>query len=99
MNLTYNKAVRITRARKYDAHTEPLLKQLIIMKLEDSFSLQFLKFYHKFKVNSLPKYFANIFNRNSDIYHYGTRNRDQLHYFPFKRQVQTNVSDIQYPVY
>ena len=44
-----------------------------------------LKFYHKVKGNSLPKYFADIFTRNSDIHHYGTRNRDQLHYFPFKK--------------
>ena len=72
-------------ASKYNAHTEPLFKQLNIMKLEYSFSLQCLKFYHKFKGNSVRKYFADIFTRNSDIHHYGTRNRDQLHYFPFKK--------------
>ena len=79
------KAVRIMTASKYNAHTEPLFKQLNMMKLEDSFSLQCLKFYHKFKGNYLPKYFADIFTWNSDIHHYGTRNRDQLHYFPFKK--------------
>ena len=79
------KAVRIMTASKYNAHTEPLLKQLNIMKHEDSFSLQCVKFYHKFKGNYLPKYFAYIFTRNSGIHHYGTRNRDQLHYFPFKK--------------
>ena len=87
-NRAYNlqkKAVRIMTASKYNAHTEPLFKQFNIMKLEDSLSLQCLKFYHKLKGNSLPKYLADIFTRNSDIYHYGTRNRDQLHYFPFKK--------------
>ena len=87
-NRVYNlqkKAVRIMTASKYNAHTEPLFKQLNIMKLEDSFSLQCLKFYHKFKGNSRPKFFADIFTRNSDIHHYGTRNRDQLHYFHFKK--------------
>ena len=69
----------------YNAHTEPLFKQLNIMKLEDSFSLKCLKFYHKFNTNSLPKYFANIFTRNSEIHSYGTRSRDQLHYFPFEK--------------
>ena len=57
-NRVYNlqkKAVRIMIASKYNAHTEPLFKQLNIMKLEDSFSLQCLKFYHKFKGNYLPK--------------------------------------------
>ena len=87
-NIIYNlqkKAVRIMTASKYNAHTKPLFKQLNIMKLEDSFSLQYSKFYHKSKGNSLPKYFANIFTRNSDIYHFGTHNRNQLHYFPFKQ--------------
>ena len=70
---------------KYNAHTEPLFKQLSIMKLEDNFSLQYLKFYHKFDTNSLPKYFANIFTRNSEIHCYGTRSRGQLHDFPFKK--------------
>ena len=79
------KAVRIMTASKYNAHTEPLFKQLNIMKLEDSFSLQCLKFYHKFKGNSLPKYFANIFTRNNDNQHYGTRNHDQLRHFHFKK--------------
>ena len=81
----HKKAVRIMAASKYNAHTEPLFKQLNIMKPGDSFSLQCVKFYHKFKGNSLPKYIADIFTRNSDIHHYGTRNRDQLHYFPFKK--------------
>ena len=89
-NRVYNlqkKAVRIMTASKYDAYTEPLFKQLNIMKLEDSFLLQCLnlKFYHKFKGHCLPKYFADVFTRNSDIHHYGERNHDQLHYFPFKK--------------
>ena len=86
-NRVYNlqkKAVRIMTASKYNAHTEPLFKQLNIMKLETSFSLQCLKFYHKFKGNFLPKYVSDIFTRKSGIHHYGTR-RDQLHYFPFKK--------------
>ena len=89
-NRVYNlqkKAVRIMTASKYDAYTEPLFKQLNIMTLEDSFLLQCLnlKFYHRFKGHSLPKYFAIIFTRNNDIHHYGERNHDQLHYFPLKK--------------
>ena len=79
------KAIRIMTASKYNAHTEPLFKQLNIMKIEDSFELQCLKFYHKFKTNTLPAFFDNIFTRNSDIHPYGTRGRDQLHFFPYKK--------------
>ena len=39
-------------ASKYNAHTEPLFKQLDIMKVEDSFELQCLKVYYKFKTNT-----------------------------------------------
>ena len=87
-NRVYNlqkKAVRIITASKYNAHTEPLFKQLYIMKLEDSLSLQCLNFYHKFKGNYLLIYFADIFTRNSNIHYYGTCNRDQLHYFLIKK--------------
>ena len=78
------KALRIMTGIKYNAHTEPLFKQLSIMKLDDSFSLHYLKFNHKFNQNFLPKCFANIFTRNSEIHSYGTRSRGQLHDFPFK---------------
>ena len=63
---------------------KPLFKQLNIMKVADSFKLQCLKFYHKFKIKSLPAFFDNIFMRNSDIHPYGTRRRDQLHFFSYK---------------
>ena len=55
-------------ASKYNAHTEPLFKQLNIMKVADNFQLQCLKFYHKFKIKSLPAFFDNIFMRNSDTH-------------------------------
>ena len=71
-------------ASKYNAHTEPLFKQLNIMKVADSFKLQCLEFYQKFKMKSLPVFFDNIFMRNSDIHPYGTRRRDQLHFFSYK---------------
>ena len=86
-NRVYNlqkKAIRIMTASKYNAHTEPLFKQLNIMKVADSFKLQCLKFYQKFKMKSLPVFFDNIFMRNSDIHPYGTRRRDQLHFFSYK---------------
>ena len=67
-NMFYNlqkNAVRLMAGSKYNAHTKPLFKQLNIMKLEDTFQSQCLRFYHKFYTNSLPKYLANIFTRNS----------------------------------
>ena len=91
-NRVYNlqkKAIRIMTASKYNAHTEPLFKQLNIMKVADSFKLQYLKSYHKFEIKSLPAFFDNIFMRNSDIHPYGTRRRDQLHRFSDKTSAST----------
>ena len=79
------KGIRIMTASKYNTHTEPLFKQLNIMKVEDSFELQCLKFYYKFKRSILPAFFDNIFTRNSDIHPYGTRGRGQLHFLPYMK--------------
>ena len=80
--ITRVKAIRIMTASKFNAHTEPLFKQLIIMKIEKSFELQCLKFYYKFKTNPLPVFFDNIFTRNSYIHPYSTKERDQLPFLP-----------------
>ena len=85
------KAIRIMTASKYNAPTEPLFKQLNIMKVEDSFELQCLKFYYKFKTNTLPAFFDNIFTRISDIHPYGTRGRDQRHFSLIRKQVPANA--------
>ena len=69
------------------------------MKLEDSFSLQCLKFYHKCNTNSLPKYFANIFTRYSQDHSYGYGVEISCITFLLKRQVPASVSDIRYPIY
>ena len=54
------RAIRIIAAIKYNAHTEPLFKQLNLLKACDICKLQELKFYHKLinsviqTVNSIP---------------------------------------------
>ncbi len=47
--------IKIISLAKYNAHTEPLFKQLKLEKVEDILRLQELKFYYKFKNNKLPK--------------------------------------------
>ena len=42
------RAVRIVANSKYNAHTEPLFKLFIILKLSDDLILQTMKAYHKF---------------------------------------------------
>ena len=71
---------------KYNAHTEPLFKENKLLTIEDIFELNCLKFYHKFINKNVPKFFKDIFTRNSDVHSYETRNRDRPHYFPYNRE-------------
>ena len=52
------RAVRIISCSKFNAHSEPLLKQLNLLKVEDILKLQQLKFYHKLINRQLPGYFT-----------------------------------------
>ena len=48
LNKIQKKAIRIITSSRYNSHTEPLFKQLNMLKLEDLLKLQQLKFYFKF---------------------------------------------------
>ena len=72
------RAVRTICKEKYNAHTDPLFKNLSLLKVQDIFVLQCAKFYYRYKHDELPLYFKNFFIRNSDIHRYPTRNNSEL---------------------
>ncbi len=47
------KSVRIISLRKYNARTEPMFKQLQLLKITDIYILNELKFYYKYTNNNL----------------------------------------------
>ena len=51
------KAIRTITYSNYIAHSEPLLKELNLLKVEDLFELKILKFLFKLYHNTLPPYF------------------------------------------
>ncbi len=68
------KVIRIICPAKYNVHTEPIFKELKLLKVEDILSLQELKFYYKFKNNKLPHYLkAFPIHFNTNIHHHETR--------------------------
>ncbi len=74
------KAVRILCIRKYRAHTEPLFKEMKLLKIQDIMTLQQLKFYYKYKHNRLPHYLQHLpIIHNRDIHTHETRARDNIH--------------------
>ena len=54
------RAVRIVNHSKYNAHTDPIFKSRNLLKLEDIYVSQVLKFYLKFQNGLLPKYMTKI---------------------------------------
>ena len=66
---------------KYNSHTEPLFKDLKLLKLDGIFDIQCMKLFYNFTNNTLPKYFHSLFRYNCDIYEMVTRNHNQLQLF------------------
>ena len=56
-------------------HTDPLFKNLHILKAEDIFKIQQYKFYYKQLKHTLPTFFLNLQFRTSE-HNYNTRNQD-----------------------
>ena len=71
------RAVRIITVNKYNAHTEPILNYLGLLKVNDIFTLQCLKFYFKCTHERVPTTFASFFTRNTARHDHDTRQRHQ----------------------
>jgi hypothetical protein len=73
------RAVRIITLSKYNSHTEPIFKQLNLLRIEDIYKQQLLKFYHKLKNDQLPEYFKHMRPvAFSEIHEHHTRGRDTI---------------------
>ncbi len=81
------KVLRILSLSKYNAHTEPIFRELKLLKLQDIIKLQELKFYYKYKNNKLPYYLQNMpFHPNTDTHSYPTRIQYNLHQYKIKHE-------------
>ena len=63
----------------YNAHTEPLFKLLNILKIDDLYRLNLLKFYYKYVNNDLHLFF-NSFSimPRSEMHTYDTRQKENM---------------------
>ena len=67
-------------ASKYNAHTEPLFKNLKLLKIEHTLTLHELKLYYKFIHIRLPVYLQNLeLDQNSSIHNINTRGQHNIH--------------------
>lgn len=71
--------VRIISLSKYNAHTEPIFKNLKLLKIQDILKLQQYKFYYKFKNNKLPFYLQILpFDSNVNAHNHDTRSQHNI---------------------
>ncbi len=63
----------VTKISKYNAHTEPIIKELTLLKDNEIVQMQELKSYYKYKNNRLSYYLQNIpLHSNTDTHNYET---------------------------
>ena len=71
--------MRILSLSRLNAHTEPLFKSYNILKLDDLYKQQELKFYYKFVHKKLPDFYLNFtLLRSSDQHNYNTRQNNNF---------------------
>ena len=85
------RALRIMTNSIYNAHTEPLFKELEMLKVSDMFDVQCMKFWYKFVNKSLPEYFGTMFTFIDESYQIEIRAQNRLHLFPTRTSSARNV--------
>ena len=83
--LLQKKVVRWMFGSAFDAHTEPIFKQLKILKLCDIFRFQVGKIMFLFKKGRLPIAFNNLFTIGSQLHSYNRRNSSSFYTFLAKQ--------------
>ena len=73
------KAIRIITKSKFNAHTEPLFRELSLLKVDYIFQLQCLKLYYNITNGRTPAFFLSMFVLNDTVHSYQTRHRGDIH--------------------
>ena len=85
--LLQKRIVRIISKKGFDAQTYPLFKSLMILKLEDIYSLHLRKFMFSLKNSTVPSSFSRSNLRTNQVHGYNTHSSNKF-YIPF---CHTNV--------
>ena len=73
------KCLRIITFSFYKDHSNPLFKDLKLLKLCDVLESEIIKFFFKFSRNELPKSVCSIFNLVHEVHTRNTRNSLLIH--------------------
>ena len=95
--LIQEKVLRIISRSAFDAHTEPIFKQLKILKLHDIYRFQIGKLMFLFKKGFLPDVFEEVFLLTSIIHRYNTRHCNSFYLFPCRTNIRQFAISFQGP--
>ena len=70
------RVIRIMSGSAFDAHIDPLFKNLKILNLESIYKLQIGKFMYQYRSGLLPCSFNNMFLVTHQVHSYGTRSSE-----------------------
>ena len=87
------KAIRNISLSKYNAHTEPLFKSMKLLKVQDIFHVNALKFTYKYHNKKLPLYFDGMLDNPNPPHDYNTRYAN--HHIPMPNR-STSKKSIRY---
>lgn len=87
LTVLQKRVIRIISRSAFDAHSDPIYKNLGILKFENIFKLQIGRFMYLYKAGQLPESFDNMFLLNRQVHSYDTRNSKSF-YLPHCR---TNI--------
>ena len=73
------RAIRIITKSKFNAHTEPLFRELSLLKANHIFQLQCLKLFYNITNGRTPTFFSSMFVLNDTVHSYQTRHRGDIH--------------------
>ena len=85
--LLQKRVIRIINKDAFDAHTDPIFRDLNLLRLDQIYLYQLGKFMYLYRSGSLPKYFNNYFPMTNEVHSYNTRSA-KSYYLPLCR---TNI--------
>ena len=77
--LLQKKVIRIISSAQRLDHTDPLVRQLGLLKLKDIYIFNVMFFMYRFKNGLLPNIFNSMFTVNKNVHYHFTRQRDNYH--------------------
>ena len=79
LTVIQKKVIRNITNSKYNQHTDPLFKELKILKLKQLYTLQAAKLIYKATQGELPKPLVKLYKPNTEIHQHNTRQHNNPH--------------------